>query len=64
MKVPVVNVRVELDQRLGLILREPDGADALELDEGERQVRDPVPGQVQHRDLRDVPNLTGDTAMI
>ena len=40
-----VKVSVELDQRLGLVVGQPDGGDALELDEGDGEVGDVVTGE-------------------
>ena len=49
-----VHVSVELDQGLGLVVGQPDGGDALELDEGDGQVRDVVTSQVEDSQLRQV----------
>ena len=49
-----VHVCVELDQGLGLVVGQPDGGDALELDEGDGQVGDVVTSQVEDSQLRQV----------
>ena len=49
-----IHVGVELDQGLGLVVGQPDGGDALELDEGDGQVRDVVTRQVEDSQLRQV----------
>ena len=52
-----VDVGVELDQGLGLVVGQPDGGDALQLDEGDGEVGDVVTRQRQHCQLGHVANL-------
>ena len=52
-----VNISVELDQGFGLVVGQPDGGDALQLDEGDGEVGDVVTGQGEHGQLRHVADL-------
>jgi hypothetical protein len=58
-----VRVGVQLHQRLRLVVRQPDGLDGLQLDEGDGQVGDPVARQAQHRQPGDMAHLTRDPAV-
>jgi hypothetical protein len=58
-----VRVGVQLHQRLRLVVRQPDGLDGLQLDEGDGQVGDPVAGQAQHRQPGDVAHFPRDPSV-
>ena len=52
-----VHVGVELDQRLGLVVGQPDGGDALELDKTDWEMRDEVASQVENSKQGKMTNL-------